>query len=1164
MLMKRRTFLKIVSSAGVVSLFSPAFVLNACKKTGAGSYSLASEFNNPPFASGVYTWWHWMNGNITKEGITRDLEAMKENGIAGFQLFEAGSGIPVGPVESLGNQWVELIQYTLKESQRLGLEFAMHNCPGWSSSGGPWITPDRAMKLVTWSETQVAGGTHVEQVLPLPQHNFDYYLDTYCLAVPAGRDVLPLGEILNLTSYMNDDGVLFWDAPEGKWSILRFGYTAKNQQNHSAPTKSTGLDCDKFSTEALDYHLDCMFKQLKASMAQAKEHIKVGLLIDSYEMGEQNWAYDFPAYFEQKCGYELWPYLPVLAQKVVDDEDTVQRFLYDFHRVQADLFAERYYAHFQKRCKEQGYVTYTEPYGGGMMEELQVAQLLDINMGEFWCGQTVLWPNFLLNRTVKQVASVSHVLGKKIIGAEAFTAEPDSDKWLQYPYALKSLGDYMFTQGLTRIYFHRYAHQPHPTAAPGMTMGPWGIHFDRTNTWWKPGKAWIKYLNRCQHVFQCSSFYADILYLQGDNLFGTTVEPEKTAVAPPEGYDYDIVNAGMLSKSYVEKGCIKFPTAVSEGYKILVLADTGGFTLDTLRILKQLADEGIAIVGQKPSCSIGLTGRKKDNTFKALVDNIWEHRNVYQDINLKELLSQKGYGPDFTYQSSQISAVHAIHYQHEKNDIYFVANRKRTGISGIASFRISGKVPEYWNPYTGLIVPCAVYIDDGQYIRIPLHLSSAESIFVVFVERTVKNHWEDLQFNHVSQYQIKKDTEYPDEVSANFSICCWIKPELDIALTEEQEFGEMCTRNFAFYPMPAETIFGKGHAAVGISVGRNGIVVYERTLINKAVCRFPMAISGWIHLVLLYRDNTPTLWVNGQCIGEGPASSNVVHGVMSLDKFGKVDAFDGELLNLRIVPSCLSKDAIVQDFGKGLPTPQSETDYSWISENKFVAWQTGTYTLIKGDVSYQKNIQSLLPDKELVGPWEVSFPPGLGAPEHITLSELHSLHLEQDFGVRHFSGTMVYRYSISIGKEYLQNDICLRLCLGRVEVLAEIFVNGKYAGICWAPPYTIDIQNMLHDGANQIEIHVTNLWVNRLIGDEYLPEENEYEMGTYAGKFSVLANGGIKKLPEWYLDGKAKPLGGRVAFTTWKHYDRNSPLTLSGLLGPVVLQVGKIVEINVQ
>lgn len=73
--------------------------------------------------------------------------------------------------------------------------------------------------------------------------------------------------------------------------------------------------------------------------------------------------------------------------------------------------------------------------------------------GEFWCGQTVLWANYKYNRTVKQVASIAHTLGGKVVGAEAFTSEPDADKWLQYPYALKSLGDYMFTRGLSRIYF---------------------------------------------------------------------------------------------------------------------------------------------------------------------------------------------------------------------------------------------------------------------------------------------------------------------------------------------------------------------------------------------------------------------------------------------------------------------------------------------------------------------------------------------------------------------------------------------------------------------------------------------------------------------------------------------------------------------------------------
>ena len=182
----------------------------------------------------------------------------------------------------------------------------------------------------------------------------------------------------------------------------------------------------------------------------------------------------------------------------------------------------------------------------------------------------------------------------------------------------------------------------------------------------------------------------------------------------------------------------------------------------------------------------------------------------------------------------------------------------------------------------------------------------------------------------------------------------------------------------------------------------------------------------------------------------------------------------------------------------------------------------------------------------------------MGVTEEITLSQLHSLHLEENFGVRHFSGTMNYLYSLSINSAYLQDDICLRLDLGRVEVLAEVLVNENCAGICWAPPYSVDIQQFLHEGDNTIEIRVTNLWVNRLIGDEYMPEENIYGYQDIPNKYSTLRNGGIKKLPEWYIQGKPKPAGGRIAFTTWKHYDKTSPLVESGLLGPVTLTAGKI------
>ena len=178
----------------------------------------------------------------------------------------------------------------------------MHNCPGWSSSGGPWITPDKAMQIITWSETKITGGKQVRIQLPTPKHMFDYYIDTYCLAIPANMKVIPRLSILELSNRLDKDGVLTWDVPTGEWLIMRFGQTAKDQKNKSAPSKSTGLDCDKFSTEALDYHLNCMFKRLMPAMEKIAKHSKIGLLIDSYETGDQDWTSDMPAYFEQSHG----------------------------------------------------------------------------------------------------------------------------------------------------------------------------------------------------------------------------------------------------------------------------------------------------------------------------------------------------------------------------------------------------------------------------------------------------------------------------------------------------------------------------------------------------------------------------------------------------------------------------------------------------------------------------------------------------------------------------------------------------------------------------------------------------------------------------------------------------------------------------------------------
>jgi (4-O-methyl)-D-glucuronate---lignin esterase len=247
---------------------------------------LAGGFAVPPDSARPHTWWHWMNGNITKEGITADLEAMKRVGIGGAQIFNVSERIPEGPVDIMSPQWLELIRHAAAEADRLGMELCFHNCPGWANSGGPWIRPEHGMQTVVTSKTQAKGPTHFDAVLSQPPTKADYYRDIAVLAFPtpsekvlidkpnpkilAGAEykyglqpdpktipaaaVVERDRIVDLTSSMAADGKFAWDVPAGNWTILRIGHTPTGRTNHPAPKSGTGLECDKLSREALDAH----------------------------------------------------------------------------------------------------------------------------------------------------------------------------------------------------------------------------------------------------------------------------------------------------------------------------------------------------------------------------------------------------------------------------------------------------------------------------------------------------------------------------------------------------------------------------------------------------------------------------------------------------------------------------------------------------------------------------------------------------------------------------------------------------------------------------------------------------------------------------------------------------------------------------------------------
>jgi hypothetical protein len=208
-----------------------------------------------------------------------------------------------------------------------------------------------------------------------------------------------------------------------------------------------------------------------------------------------------------------------------------------------------------------------------------------------------------------------------------------------------------------------------------------------------------------------------------------------------------------------------------------------------------------------------------------------------------------------------------------------------------------------------------------------------------------------------------------------------------------------------------------------------------------------------------------------------------------------------------------------------------------------LVWASGAYALDDRTAA-----TATVPVPQVLGgPWQVTFQKGRGAPAEITLPALVSLHLNSDPAVKYFSGTATYHHDLTVPADWLAQNRRVVLDLGRVEVLARLTVNGHDLGVVWKEPYRLDITDAVQVGPNRLEIAVTNLWTNRLIGDEFLPVEDKFGLSDERG----VEAGGISQLPAWYREGKPKPPGGRVTFSAWKFYDQQEPLVASGLLGPV-------------
>lgn len=547
-------------------------------------------------------------------------------------------------------------------------------------------------------------------------------LSTFASSDKVPADAVVHGDkTVNLTERTAADGQLAWDVPEGDWTLLRVGYTLTGSENSPAPIEGTGLECDKLSKEAAQAHWDGSMGPLLAKLGPFAGDVKSGLntvMIDSYLRGSQNWTQGFDKQFQKRCGYDLTRFLPVFSNRVVDNPEATERFLWDFRRTVADMFAENYSGKFAEMAHRAGLKYSVEPYGDGPFDDLQYGSYADIPLCEFWAGGD----DFV---NMKFAASLGHVFGRRFIGAEAFTADPDNGKWQRDPFSLKARGDAVYCAGVNRIIIHCYAHQPwtHPTRYPGMTMGQWGIHFTRTTTWWEQGKAWILYQTRCQYLLQQGRFVADVCFYCGADAPNGMV-----GGGLPQGYDYDACETGALMSMSVKNGRVVLPSGMS--YRVLALPDNRAMTPTVLRKVAELVKAGAVIVGPKPEHSPSLTGYPAcDAEVKKTADAIWSNGVLAKSPS--EALAALNVQPDFTCKP-QGASIRYIHRATEEADIYFVSNQKQVSDAVECTFRVSGKIPELWHPDTGVMEKAPVFVEKDERTTIPLRFDKAGSVFVVF------------------------------------------------------------------------------------------------------------------------------------------------------------------------------------------------------------------------------------------------------------------------------------------------------------------------------------------------------------------------------------------------------------------------------------------------
>ena len=585
--------------------------------------------------------------------------------------------------------------------------------------------------------------------------------------IPNKVSIINENEILDITKYF-DGARLNWNAPKGNWLIIRYGYTCKGTKTSTTSKGWGGLSLDHLNPEAFNIFSKNVIVPLIESAQSVGNSVKY-LLTDSWEMGVQNWTENFPQEFKKFRRYDLDKYMPVLTGRVVASQEISNRFLYDFRKTVSDCIDKNHYQLFANLLHQYGLGFHPESGGphAAPINAMQIMAISDFPQGEFWIRSNSHRISDGERFFVRQGACVAHTNGKRIVGSEG--PQCIGPKWERAPKDMKHDIDRAFCSGVNRLFWTNSISSPQEYGLPGLVNFA-ANQLNPNITWWEQAGDFVQYINRCSFMLQQGLFVADVLYYYGDDVPNFVFLKEEY---PELGYGYDWDKCSkdvILNRASVSDGKIVLPDGMY--YQVLVLTPEEAIDLNVLRKVEQLVKEGATVISPRPIKATGLSyypdcdtevnqiaGRLWGNiNGKTITENQYGKGRIVWGQDVNKVLISLNKKPDFSFKSrNDKTALDYIHRTMKNQDIYFIVNRfayhgiddfKYHNVKALpdrfeeveCSFRITGKIPQLWDPISGKIITIGSYREENGQTIIPLHLGPEASVFVVFKDGEASDH----------------------------------------------------------------------------------------------------------------------------------------------------------------------------------------------------------------------------------------------------------------------------------------------------------------------------------------------------------------------------------------------------------------------------------------